>query len=329
MKRYTGQKALYEAISRSRAKARRGNILERFLPEGVRQEKPAPQEGQAHVEPGPAPPERPQPVAKEPLKPVPEKPREPVVIRENSKLRRLAAPEKVDAPPVVKPQPMDRPASLGPVQTWWRLRPVQLNAGRVEISVPYHIGVVVLLVATLVILATFRIGQRFSGAKGVATATAKMPARTTPQNAPAGTMAAITTQVNDAAAASAGSETPQKEGDHWIVLAQHKNDADLFQVKNYFAANGIELQVYELAGVRQALKDSGYSAKLPGGDGYLLATKSFYGNPDKSGTNGYAVRQKIIELGKGYKAPKGFESFATKHFSDAYGMKITKVTGEK
>ena len=84
-----------------------------------------------------------------------------------------------------------------------------------------------------------------------------------------------------------------------------------------------------LAVVRQALKENGYSAKLPGGDGYLLATKSFYGNPDKPGTNGYEVKQKIIELGKAYKAPKGFESFAAKHFSDAYGMKITKVTGEK
>ena len=40
-----------------------------------------------------------------------------------------------------------------------------------------------LLVVTLVILATFRIGQKFSGAKGVATATAKTPVRTPPQNA--------------------------------------------------------------------------------------------------------------------------------------------------
>ena len=102
-----------------------------------------------------------------------------------------------------------------------------------------------------------------------------------------------------------------------------------FRWQSYFATYGIELKVYDLAVVRQALKDNGYTAKLPGGDGYLLATKGFYGNPDKPGTNGYELKQKIIELGKGYKAPKGVESFAAKHFSDAYGMKITKVTGEK
>ena len=65
MKRYTGQKALYEAISRSRAKAKRGNILEKFLPEAARQEKPAPEEGQPQVEPISASSDAP-PVVKEP-----------------------------------------------------------------------------------------------------------------------------------------------------------------------------------------------------------------------------------------------------------------------
>jgi hypothetical protein len=253
-----------------------------------------------------------------------------MVVREYSKLRRLPVLEKVSAPPV-EVEKVDRPAPSGPAQTWWRLRPVQLNAGRVEISVPYHIGVVVVLVALLAVLATFRIGQKFSGAKGVAIATAKMPVQTTPPSVPTGTMAASTTQVNSnaAAPASAGSESPQKDGDNWIVLAQHKNKADLLEVAKYFATYGIELKVHELAELRQALKENGYSAKLPGGEGYLLVTRFLYGNPDKPGTNGYELKQKIIELGKGYKAPKGVESFAAKHFSDAYGMKITKVTGEK
>ncbi|MCX5643573.1 MAG: hypothetical protein NTZ17_02640 [Phycisphaerae bacterium] len=333
MKRYTGQKALYEAISRSRAKARRGNILERFLPEGIGQEEPAQQEGQSQVEPTVAPPEASPPVAKEPPRPLPEKLREPMIVKEDSKLRRLTTVERVDAPPVVKPQfveKVNRPAPRpGPVQTWWRLRPVQLNAGHVEISVPYHIGIVVVLVLTLALLAAFRIGQH-SGAKGVAAVTAKTPARAAPQNAATETMAATTTQVDGSAvSAPGGSETPQKEGDHWIILAQHKNEADLRQVADYFAAHGIQLKVYGLAEVRQALKDGGYSAKLPSGDGYFLATRFVYSNPDKPGTDGYEVKQKIIELGQGYKASRGFESFAAKHFSDAYGMKITKMAGEK
>ncbi len=92
MKRYTGQKALYEAISRSCAKAKRGNVLERFLPEVSKPEEPAPPGEQSEAEP---PPRRPQcrhrreriaPAAAEK-----EKPRESVVVREIAKLRRLAS----------------------------------------------------------------------------------------------------------------------------------------------------------------------------------------------------------------------------------------------
>ena len=175
MKRYTGQKALYEAISRSRAKAKRGNILERFLPEVTGQEKPPVPEGlaagRAELTEAPAEP----PVAKEPSRPVLERLREAVAARENAKLKRLEKAEKAEvppekpAPPVVKPRAVekaDRPAPPSRIPMWWRLKPLQLNEGRIEISVSYHIGIAVVLAVLVVILAGFRLGQKFPGAKG-------------------------------------------------------------------------------------------------------------------------------------------------------------------
>jgi hypothetical protein len=342
MKRYTGQQALYEAISRSRAKAKRGNILDRFLPEVSRQEKPALQEGQqAPVEPVQVPAESQPPVvpvAEQPPRPLPEKPREPVIVKEDTKLRRLAPvevpevpPEKAVPPTVNKSRPVervDRPVPrLDPVRAWLRLKPVQLNAGRIEISVPYHISIVVALVVILVILAAFRIGQRYPGAKARSAVTTKAPAAVAPQNATTETPAAKTPQQADASVTPllpSSSEPPKKEGDNWIVLAKHKNKADLQPVVDYFGQNGVALAIVHLPEARKVFAERKLNvAALPKGDDFLLVTNEFYNNPQSPGTDGYAERQRIIELGKNYKAPKGRESFAT-HFRDAYGMKITK-----
>jgi hypothetical protein len=74
--------------------------------------------------------------------------------------------------------------------------------------------------------------------------------------------------------------------------------------KQYFADKGIETEIRK------------------SGDAYLLVTKEKYDNPERPGTDGYAAKQKIIELGAQYKAPQGFDQFGTKPFHDAYGMKF-------
>ncbi len=64
--------------------------------------------------------------------------------------------------PVVKPRPIERAAHLvvpSPVQTWLKPRPVQLNEGRIEVSVPYYVGAIAGLVVLVVVLAAFRLGQ--------------------------------------------------------------------------------------------------------------------------------------------------------------------------
>jgi hypothetical protein len=306
MKRYTGQQALYEAISRSRAKAKRGNILERLLPEVSKQETPAPPEGPSQVEPTGAPSETPAPATKELPRPsvLKDRLREPTVVRENAKLRRLA---RVDAPPEKPAAPAAKPWSLGrlvrpagpsePVPKWWRLKPLQLNAGRIEVSVPYHIGIAVALAVVLVVLGAFRLGQKFP--------------RAVPQNA----------ATENVAAGGASTQL----ADNWIVLAQYKNAADLREIENYFAKNGIDLSVYELASTRRQFVERGLDASvLPSGDGYLLVTASLYGDPLSPGTDGYRMKQRIVDVGKKYKTLKGKEAFAPA-FENAYGMRITRV----
>jgi hypothetical protein len=325
MKRYTGQKALYEAINRSRAKAKRGSILERLRPETPAQEKPAGSQEQTPAEPMKAPAERPRPVVKEPSRPLLEKLKEAVIIKESAKLKRLATVIKKDMP-AEKPVPAavttrsaekaDRPAPRpSAVPKWWRLKPVQLNAGRVEVSVPYHIGVVAILAVILVVLAAFRVGQRFSGLRTPAPAAAQ--ARAGGQNVAAAQPTQDTT--------SAAGESTRREGDHWIVLAQHKNAADLEEVAKYFGSHGVELSVWELGYIRNFFRENGLNAaNLPAGDGYLLTTRYLYSNPNRPG-DGHDILQKIIELGRGYRAPPGRDTFAATHFSDAYGMKISKL----
>ncbi len=328
MKRYTGQKALYEAISRSRAKAKRGNILERFLPDAARQEQPPVPEGPPPAELTEVPAEP--PVMKGPSWPVLERLREAVAARRNAKLRRLVKPEKTGIPPeepVVLPavENGDPPAPAGRIPMWWRLKPLQLNEGRIEISVSYHIALAVALVVLLVILAGFRLGQKFP-AKAKAGTETKTPARAALENAATETATGKAAPTGTQGAASPAGESAQPGGDNWIVLATHRNRADLEAVKEHFAKSGIALEIYELAWIRQQLSERGLAAAgLPNGDGFILLASGAYHNPQNPDTDGYKMKQKIAAVGATYKAPKGRDPFTPNLFNDAYGMKISKV----
>lgn len=295
MKRYTGQKALYEAISRSQRKAKRGSIIERLRSPTPKPDKPAREEP------------KPPPVGVEGPAEVP------------------PAAEERPEPGAVEPRPVERvgrPASPGLGQTWLRPKPVQLNAGRVEISVPYHVAIAIALAVVLLILVAFKLGQISRNAQATA--------GTVGSGAPAGRPGRAAPQ--DAATAGAGRAkldtpvAPPAAGgrDHWIVLAQYKRRADLDKVVEYFGSHGIALGVMPLdEQSRQAFADLGFNASvLPSGNDYLLITKDLYNNPQNPGTDGYEMKERIAELGAKYKAPQGYESFAPNYFNDAYGMKI-------
>lgn len=346
MKRYTGQQALYEAISRSRAKAKQGSILEKLRPEPSTPEKPATQESRPPTEPEQAPEQTPGLVVPQPSElPAVETPLQPQVEQElqtqpavdASSEPLLAAPvepvERVE--PVVKPRPVERvahPVTPGPMQPWLRPRPVQLNEGRIEVSVPYYVGAIAGLVVIVVVLAAFRLGQAGSGGQANdagrqiqpvadrSAAPVNPPTRSTPQNATTDTSrppAPSTTQQNVASA--------KPPGDHWIVLAQYKRQEDLEPVVQHFAQQGISLGIVPLARVREFFAANSLDARnLPSGEGFLLVTKDSFDNPKVAGTDGDKMIKRIIEVGALYKskARPGYESFAPNYFKDAYPMKI-------
>ena len=113
------------------------------------------------------------------------------------------------------------------------------------------------------------------------------------------------------------------KSDHVIVLAQCPKREDLEQVQKFFDKHGVGTSIHSFATLRNYFetKDHLNANVVPKGDGFMLVS-NLCENPEVQGTNGYAVKQKIIELGAQYKAPNGFESFAKHHFSDAYGMKV-------
>ncbi|MDY0354781.1 MAG: hypothetical protein RBR19_02800 [Sedimentisphaerales bacterium] len=297
MRRYSGQKALYEAMSRSRsksepkAKSKGPSLLERLRPqlEKLRRPKAA-------------------------------KPVVPVEAKESVAER--------PAPPTLKPpKPMglaEPPTSPGPARTWLKPKAVQFNAGRIEVSLPYQIGIAIGLFVILILLAVFRLGQidqkaRYSEQSRTSRAGVDSPA--------AGTTTVDTTSSDG----PAGPENTALEagtaaaGDNWIVIARSELRKDLEPVMRHFNEHGIETGITTFDKLRRHFAEFGLDASaLPRGDGYLLVTRQTYDNPDRSGTDGYAAKQKIVEIGALYKgkAPQGYESFAPRYFSDAYGMKI-------
>jgi len=315
MKRYTGQKALYEAIARTQAKMQRRGILERLHPGNDKEVN-----AQPPVEP-PKPQMEPVKPRMEPVKPPVEK----VVERPPASTAVLIKPVR----PVEHPDPQPRPA-----QPWLRPKAVQLHDGRIEISLPYTIGVTVLLITILLILGAFRIGQmqhrfrlpevtkttsnpvkqvvpRMSPAPVVRQETPPVPAKPEPEKAPANTNAAGSAAV------------PDEKGDHVIVLAQLPQREPLDAARKYFAEQGIATDVVSIPLLRELLSGQGINTRALGDrDGFMLVTNKYYDNPQNPGTDGYQAKLKIIQVGRGYKARSGSESFAPNYFGDAYGMKV-------
>ncbi|MBN2131098.1 MAG: hypothetical protein JW741_16475 [Sedimentisphaerales bacterium] len=318
-KRNRGQRALYEAMSRTHAKPRRRKVLEALRPQlarirvpSVKQVGPALERLRQAVTPKPK--ER-----VEPVRPVAEMP---------------------SAPPVVPPKVVERPEPKpvqGPSQTWLRPKRVQLNDGRIEISLPWQLGVAIGLGLILVVLIAFRLGQidqkaRFAGAQ--------QPVRTgAPSTTPAGGAVAagssgapasragsgVGATAGSGVGAAAGSATPPAStGDHVIVLAQYPVRTHLEPVRSYFSSQGIQTEILAVSVLRQYFSERGLNAAvLPNKDGFMLVTSgTLYENPNNSDSDGYTMKQKIVRLGAQYKAPIGYETFAPNYFSDAYGMKI-------
>ena len=196
----------------------------------------------------------------------------------------------------------------------WLRKPriVQVNAGRIEFSMPYQIAVALLLGLVLVILAAFRLGQR-SG-PGVPLAKTEQggerpgigrenpTGRTETDNTPSQASAEIISPKPEEAVPA------ESTGNHVIVLVEYGTLADLGPVQAHFAEYGIETEIVMQNGR------------------YFLQTKDTYDWPATPGTDGYEALQKIIAVGAKYKgrAPAGYETFAPNFFKDAYGKRIAR-----
>jgi hypothetical protein len=192
---------------------------------------------------------------------------------------------------------------------WWRKpRIVQLNAGRIEFSMPYQIAVVLLLGLIFVIIAAYRLGQSSYPAQQQVVVQSEPVQREadseTPVEQASSDIIPPSPPAEDTTVKTEVAEPAEPTGNNVIVLVQYHSMPDLAPVQAHFAKHGIELEI-----------------KLEGGS-YFLWTKQRYDNPSRPGTDGYKALQKIKEVGKGYKAPEGCETFAPNYFSDAYGKKV-------
>jgi hypothetical protein len=192
----------------------------------------------------------------------------------------------------------------------WTIKPsvVQFNAGRIEFSIPYQVGIAVLLGVLLAAVVLFRLGERV-GSREVATkasATTKpvVDKLMSPKPVTQDTPAVKQPTAQDNSAASVAASQLASTGKNRIVIKVYQVRSHLEPAKEYFDKLGVATEIIE--------KNSWY----------YLVTKNKYDNPGKAGTDGYLARQKIVELGAGYKAPVGFETFGPKPFSDAFGMRF-------
>ena len=223
------------------------------------------------------------------------------VIGKSKTLRELH-PGQVEKPEVKrpeKPEPIAQEANTAPR---WPAKPraVQFNAGRIEMSVPYPLAVVVVLAAAAAVLVAFRLGQ--GTPIGVADDSGTPAAENSSEQAGVDVPVIMTRQQSPAAETTEA--VVASTGDNCIVITQYQTDRDLKPVQKYFAENGIETKIQESAGR------------------YFLVTKRLYENPNKSGTDGYAALQRIKKVGANYRHPQGYESFRPNLFSDAYGKKV-------
>ena len=204
-------------------------------------------------------------------------------------------------------------SSAGPVihgRTNWssRSRLMQFTAGRLEISISYHLAFAVVLGLVLLLVVFFHLGKSSQKKIGLAEGVdlnAKTPAKwkTGAELRKAEVVKESPAVSSNAAGSNAASA--DSKGSNRIVIQTYQQAEALMPVQQYFASNGIATEIASYGGM------------------YYLRTVNKYENPGRNGTDGYYALQKIVKIGAKYKAPEGYETFGSKPFQDAYGMKFS------
>jgi hypothetical protein len=185
----------------------------------------------------------------------------------------------------------------------WPRKPriVQFNAGRIEISIPYQLAIAFLLGIILLVLVVYRVGEGVgeSAAKKQKNNLGKLLNQKNTAGPGQNTNTDRKMPSNDG-----NDKVAESKGNHRIVIQTYEIRAHLEPVQRHFALYGIETEIRSI------------------NEMYYLVTKEKYENPQKQGTDGYAAKQKIIELGVQYKAPPGYETFGAKSFKSAFGKRF-------
>ncbi|MCK4886100.1 MAG: hypothetical protein KAS96_01865 [Planctomycetes bacterium] len=217
--------------------------------------------------------------------------------------------EKKVIPPISS---LPEKSSEKPVK--WANKPkfLQLNAGRVEMSIPYQVAIAVILVAFVVVLMAFRFGKA-SGNQNAAVKAAA-PVKKIAEKPVYRPVSKPKVESSDLPIGLAAKESAPKPvlpavstGGSNIVVQTLRSRNDLEPVKDYFAGHGIATEIKKVK------------------SWYYLVTVNKYESLKKTGSQGNNMLKRIVELGAGYKAPQGFESFRVKGktpFRDAYGIKF-------
>ena len=204
---------------------------------------------------------------------------------------------------------------------WWRKpRVVQFNVGRVEFSMPYQLGIALVLGAVLLIVAAFRLGQYLTDSspnesvKNVNVMETSIQEKSIEQPEVANVIElaspveeeSVVLETEEPEPEPVKPVTPKSTGNNVIILQQFGAREDLRPVQAHFAEYDIETEI---------VMENG---------NYFLQTKNKYNNPGKPGTDGYEALQEIIKVGAKYKgkAPPNYETFSPRFFSDAYGKKV-------
>ena len=225
--------------------------------------------------------------------------------RVNSRYDRALKPpheEKGDGESVVEGSAVE----MSKIAAQWPRRPkfFQFNAGRIEISMPWQLAVALLLLVVLSILVVFRLGQGSGSKQGLSSGQGEAIVDMG-QTVKADETGLAAEDVSAVGAPKPSAVEEKPKGNNRIVITQYRTSRDLEPVRKYFADNGIETKIE---------KRSGWF--------FLVTTKDTYENPQRAGTNGAAALEKIKDVGAGYKAQQGYDSFAPTLFSDAYGEKV-------
>jgi hypothetical protein len=208
----------------------------------------------------------------------------------------------------------DEPVGIPIESRWRRPRSVQFNAGRIEITASYLVVAVFGLILLLCLLGAYRLGLWVAANGELAVSSgepreAASAASSSFGNLESEFVSESGLDIKKSAAEAVTEDVPRNSEDrrNAIGILSYHDRTQLIPVKEYFRSNGIETEIIRM------------------GSGFILVTaERFRENPARSGSDGFALLQRIVALGADYHPPSGsrYLGFTPESFEGAHGVLI-------